>query len=64
MMAGLTAAYHTCNRIVEYGAENDRSAALGVETELGSANFHLTVREYYVPFCKFLYNNNLSFPLT
>lgn len=42
VIAGLTAAYHTRNIVVEWGIEEGSSAALGVETELGSADLGIT----------------------
>lgn len=42
IVAGLAVAYHTRNTIVEWGVEEGSSAALGVETELGSADLGIT----------------------
>lgn len=42
LIAGLTIAYHTRNTVVEWGIEEGSSAALGVETELGSADLGIT----------------------
>lgn len=64
MIAGLTAAYHTRNIVVEWGIEEGSSEALGVETELYAAKNPPHHKGILYPFYRPFYSNNLSSPLT